>query len=331
MSYILPTLLAFVLHLCIAMAFFVSPFSELKQSREMPRHIQAQMFDLKTLTTATEQKPPKAEDKKLDKENKPKPKQPEPEQKPQPKEEIEKPEPEPKVDEQQLAREKQKKERAERRKLEKEKLEKALKEKELKAKEQREIESKRKLAAEKKAKEEAEKKEQQRKEKEKQKKAREEQAKKKAAKEKKDREKALAKKKQQEKKRREEEKRRIAALQKQIAEEEQFAAEQIAKEMASGVDNYIKRILKSNFRIPSTARNGIKALVRIKLLPTGRVVGVELIESSGNAAFDRAAEQAVWRSESFPRVAEIASASPQYFNRELRTFVIKFNPEDLRW
>ena len=97
------------------------------------------------------------------------------------------------------------------------------------------------------------------------------------------------------------------------------------------MDVYIKRILSSNLRIPSTARNGIKAQVRIKLLPSGRIVGVQLIESSGNSAFDRAAEQAVWRSESFPRVAEVAKASPAYFNRELRTFVITFKPEELRW
>jgi colicin import membrane protein len=329
LSYFFPVLLAAILHFSILAVLFISPFKELQQSRELPRHIQAQMYDLKTLTTALQKDKAKAKDKVLDKTKK--------EPINEPKKEIEKkPEkpPEEKKEEprdENKERELQKQAKAKQREVQKQALEKELLEKKKTAKKQREIELKRKLAAKEKADKAAKLKDKQRKEKDAKRKKEALDAKKKAATEKKRKQQALDKKKKQDKKRKEEERVRIKALQKQIADEEQFAADQIAHEMATGIDVYIKRILSSNLRIPSTARNGIKAMVRIKLLPSGKIVGVELIESSGNSAFDKAAEQAVWRSESFPRVAEIASASPRYFNRELRTFIITFKPEELRW
>jgi len=328
LSYILPTVLALLIHLAIAFSFLIHQFSDLQQSRAMPRHIQAQMYDLKTLSTTTKKQESKAKkDVDLAKQKKPEPK-PEPKKEPPKKDE---PKPDPIDDSAQKERELLKQKKAEQRKIDAQKLKDEVAKKKADAQKQRDIESKRKLAAKEKAAKEKVLKEKKRKEDLAKKEKAKKEADKKALAEKKRKEKALADKKKKDAKRQREEKARIKALQQQIADEERFAADQVAKEMASGIGTYIQRMIKGNFRIPSTARNGINAMVRIKLLASGRVVGVELINSSGNSAFDKAAEQAVWRTESFPRVSEISKASPAYFNRELRTFMINFKPEDLRW
>jgi colicin import membrane protein len=328
LSYILPTVLALLIHLAIAFSFLIHQFSDLQQSRAMPRHIQAQMYDLKTLSTTTKKQETKAKkDVDLAKQKKPEPK-PEPKKEPPKKDE---PKPAPVDDSAQKERELLKQKKAEQRKIDAQKLKDEVAKKKADAQKQRDIESKRKLAAKEKAAKEKALKEKKRKEDLAKKEKAKKEADKKALAEKKRKEKALADKKKKDAKRQRDEKARIKALQQQIADEERFAADQVAKEMASGIGTYIQRMIKGNFRIPSTARNGINAMVRIKLLASGRVVGVELINSSGNSAFDKAAEQAVWRTESFPRVSEISKASPAYFNRELRTFMINFKPEDLRW
>jgi colicin import membrane protein len=332
LSYILPVIFAVTLHALLAFSFLYTQFMQLQQSRQMPRHIQAQMYDIKALSTATKKEETKAKDVELA-----------PEKTPPKSDVIEKVVEETKPDNQQLKdqqaalqeqkkqREVEKEKKALERIKEQDKLKDELAKKEADAKKQQEIESKRKLAAKEKAEQEKAEQEKQRKAEQAKKEQEKLAAKKKAEQDKKRKEEAATKKKAADKKRQLAEKARLKALQQQIAEEEQFAGEQIAKEMASGIDGYIQSRLKGNFRIPSTARNGINAMVRIKLLPSGRVVAVELIQSSGNAAFDRAAEQAVWRTESFPKVADIARTSPAYFNRELRTFKMSFKPEELRW
>ncbi len=331
MSYILPTILAVILHLLLASSFIISQMMDLKQSREMPRHIQAQLYDIKALSTAIQKKKTIAKDADLVKQKEPKktpPKKSDPvPEKPQP---VQKKQDESKQ-QAEKARQLQKKDKAEQRKIAQQKLKKDLQKKKDQAAKQRKIESERKLAAQKKTAEEQALKKQQRQKIAADKKLAKQQAAKKAAAAKKRKAQALAKQKNKAKKQALAEKARVKALRKQAAEEERYAADLVAKEMASGVDVYIKRILDGNLSYNFTVRKGTKALLRIRLLTSGRVVGVELLESSGNPSFDRAAEQAVWKSEKFPKVADIAKASPEYFNRELRTFTILFEPAGTRW
>ena len=134
-----------------------------------------------------------------------------------------------------------------------------------------------------------------------------------------------------ERKRKAEQAAKLKALQDDLAAEEELLARRKAEQAAADIGSYIHGLLQRNFKIPSTARNGMVAIVRIRLLDSGRVVDVQLVKSSGNTAFDRAAEQAVWRTENFPKVADIARTSPAYFNSELREFNIEFKPEGLRW
>ena len=292
----------------------------------MPRHIKAQLFDIKKLSTTTKSEQSTAKDVNLAQEKKPEPvvekkKEPIKEDKKSQQQDKQKLEEQQK---EQAERQKQKQKKAEQRKREQQTLKKELEKKKAEVKKQREVESKRKLAAKKKAQQEQQIKDKKRKESEAAKKQQQQQAEKKSAAEKKRKQDAAKKKKILAQKRKKEEQARMKTLQKQIVDEERYAAEQIAAEMATGVQDYINSLVKRRWHIPGTARDGIKAIVRIRLSPTGRVEGAEIIESSGNVAFDRSAEQAVWRTGNFPKVADIYEASPAYFNRELRSFTMGF-------
>jgi len=89
----------------------------------------------------------------------------------------------------------------------------------------------------------------------------------------------------------------------------------------------IKQKIAANWSRPPSARKGMQCLLAIQLVPTGRVIAVTVVESSGSAAFDRSAEQAVKKAEQFPELRELP---PQVFERNFRKFKLLFNPKDLR-
>lgn len=86
----------------------------------------------------------------------------------------------------------------------------------------------------------------------------------------------------------------------------------------------IYQLVVANWSRPPSARNGMQALLMVELVPTGEVVAVTIVESSGNSAFDRSAEAAVRKSRSFevPTQADV-------FERYFRRFSLLFRPEDL--
>ena len=63
-------------------------------------------------------------------------------------------------------------------------------------------------------------------------------------------------------------------------------------------------------------------------MPTGEVVGVGVLESRGNSAFDRSAMTAVERVARFPEVAKLDN---RLFESSFRRFQLVFKPEDLRY
>ena len=79
---------------------------------------------------------------------------------------------------------------------------------------------------------------------------------------------------------------------------------------------------------PPSARNGMVAALSIQLVPTGEVVGVSVLQSSGNTAFDRSAMTAVERVGRFPEVTKLDSRT---FEANFRRFQLIFKPEDLRY
>ena len=79
---------------------------------------------------------------------------------------------------------------------------------------------------------------------------------------------------------------------------------------------------------PPSARNDMVSILSIQLVPTGEVVGVSVLRSSGNTTFDRSAMTAVERTGRFPEVAKLDNRT---FEANFRRFQLIFKPEDLRY
>lgn len=157
------------------------------------------------------------------------------------------------------------------------------------------------------------------------------QAKKKAEAEAAQKRKALdeAKRREQEQRQQEEMRRQqmLSDLESAMQEEESALAEQQLEQEAQSYIEKISQRIEQNWSRPPSARNGMRCELLIQLVPTGRVVSVSIVKSSGNSAFDRSAEQAVKKAELFPEIKEM---SPQVFERHYRRLNLIFNPQDLR-
>lgn len=131
--------------------------------------------------------------------------------------------------------------------------------------------------------------------------------------------------------RRQEEARQEALRQQQAEEaarqaEAQAAAQAAAQDQVAGYTAIIHDLVQRNWSRPPSARNGMTAVLRIRMVPTGDVVDVEIVRSSGDAAFDRAAEDAV---RAVGRFRELSSMPPRLFEANFRSLLLTFRPEDL--
>ena len=111
---------------------------------------------------------------------------------------------------------------------------------------------------------------------------------------------------------------------------EQEALQEQADSDAALANSYIALIadrIQSRWSRPPSARNNMEAELLLQLVPTGEVVGVAIVKSSGNSAFDRSAENAVKDVERFP---ELQQLPPRVFEQYFRRLRLKFRPEDLR-
>jgi colicin import membrane protein len=134
----------------------------------------------------------------------------------------------------------------------------------------------------------------------------------------------------------------------EAAEREQIAQEKAAREAAereaanqaaaqsqalsaeaqliAQYEGIIRDIIESNWIQPPSARNGMQVLINIRLSPVGDILSSTIVQSSGDAVFDRSALQAVDKSESFP---ELKDLPPGVFERNFRDFNLLFSPEGL--
>jgi len=104
----------------------------------------------------------------------------------------------------------------------------------------------------------------------------------------------------------------------------------LAEEDKQAANSYLQLIqlrLSQQWNRPKSARRGMETLIELRLVPTGRIVGVEILESSGDPAFDLSVEQAVRKAEPF---SELQTMEPRIFEQYFRSVKIVFNPEDLR-
>ena len=112
-----------------------------------------------------------------------------------------------------------------------------------------------------------------------------------------------------------------------------LASEQLTQKGSVGsvsdqVAAVIKQAVIGRWTRPPSARNNMVAILEIALVPTGDVVGVTVLESSGNLAFDSSAVNAV---EKVGRFSEVKSLERAVFERDFRRFQLIFRPEDLRY
>ncbi len=132
----------------------------------------------------------------------------------------------------------------------------------------------------------------------------------------------------------EEQKKQHALIAKRKAEQaqktallKQQAAAAKAKALQDGkaVISYkaaIQRKVNNNWIRPLTSKKGLKATVRVKLLPSGDVMSADVIKTSSDNVFDRSAENAVRKASPLPVPKDRA-----LFSKKFRTFTFVFKPD----
>ena len=113
------------------------------------------------------------------------------------------------------------------------------------------------------------------------------------------------------------------------AEEVVVAAAEAARtefELVQSATALIQQALQQVWNRPPSARNGMRAILRIRMLPTGELLEASITQSSGDSAFDRSAENAVYSASPF---AELQNLPINVFNTNFRTLSLIFEPEDL--
>ena len=109
-------------------------------------------------------------------------------------------------------------------------------------------------------------------------------------------------------------------------EEAAAAAARTESEVVQSGVALIQQFVQEVWNRPPSARNGMRAVLRISMLPTGEVTDVAIIQSSGDPAFDRSAENAVYSAQPF---SELEVMPINIFNDNFRTLSLIFQPEDL--
>ena len=101
-----------------------------------------------------------------------------------------------------------------------------------------------------------------------------------------------------------------------------------AGEISASFVSLIQRTVVNYWSRPPSARNGMECELSIQLIPTGEVVNVTLVRSSGNSAFDSSAINAVKKAGAFPELQNLPSRE---FEKNFRRLTLIFKPEDLRY
>ena len=113
-----------------------------------------------------------------------------------------------------------------------------------------------------------------------------------------------------------------------MAAEDSRSVAVTAEQMSASYAALIRDTVVNYWSRPPSARNGMEALLAIQLVPTGEIVSVSVLRSSGNVAFDRSAMNAVEKAGSFP---ELKNLPAREFEQTFRRFQLLFCPEDLRF
>ncbi len=107
-----------------------------------------------------------------------------------------------------------------------------------------------------------------------------------------------------------------------LSEESEIKADKEQQEISMYAQKIISTI-EDAWMKPRNIPEDLVANLRLKIRSTGRIVGVELIKSSGNIRFDNSALQAVRRVETFNFFNSIPRT---LYEEEFQVLAISFNP-----
>jgi len=114
--------------------------------------------------------------------------------------------------------------------------------------------------------------------------------------------------------------------QQEAAEAAAAEAARTEYELVQSATALIQQVVQENWSRPPSARNGMRAVLQIRMLPTGELVDATITQSSGDPAFDRSAETAVIRAAPF---SELQDLPINVFNANFRSLSLILEPEDL--
>lgn len=114
--------------------------------------------------------------------------------------------------------------------------------------------------------------------------------------------------------------------QQEAAEAAALEAARTELELVQSATALIQMAVQQVWNRPPSARNGMRAILQIRMLPTGELLDARITESSGDPAFDRSAENAAYSAAPF---TELQSLPINVFNANFRTLSLIFQPEDL--
>ena len=114
--------------------------------------------------------------------------------------------------------------------------------------------------------------------------------------------------KQKEEKQKQEQKRKEEEAQAELDLKNKMQADRVAREKAASArqseikkyEGLIKTAVERHWKVPSAANKELKCVIQVSIIPSGDVINVETIKSSGNAAFDKSVENAAYRASPLP-------------------------------
>lgn len=121
----------------------------------------------------------------------------------------------------------------------------------------------------------------------------------------------------------------LAAEEQQRSMEKALADElnyQKNEDIKAKYSRLIREKISEAWRFPPSARPDMRVEVRFQMVPTGEVVSVTIVKSSGNEALDRSVIAAVKRAQPLP-----VTKDARLFEQEFRSVIMGFSPKGAVW
>ncbi|MDB3966586.1 TonB C-terminal domain-containing protein [Porticoccaceae bacterium] len=80
-----------------------------------------------------------------------------------------------------------------------------------------------------------------------------------------------------------------------------------------------------HWKSPQTSNDTLETIVNVRLVPTGRIVGVNIIKSSGNNSFDKRIEMTLFKVEQFK---SLSSMDSKMFEESFRSLQLRFSSDN---